>query len=80
MVDNLEKRQLVRRVRDRSDRRYVTVHLTPDGRRLIEAIFPGQVEAIVEEFSVLSADEQDELGRLCKKLGLRERAPLGRVG
>lgn len=45
--------------------------------RLIEAIFPGQVAVIVEEFSVLSADEQDEPGRLCKKLGLRERAPQG---
>ena len=77
VVDNLEKRDLVRRVREPADRRYVTVHLTPAGRRLIEEIFPGQVAAIVEAFSALSADEQDELGRLCKKLGLREPAPPG---
>ena len=77
VVDNLEKRDLVRRVREPADRRYVTVHLTPEGRRLIESIFPGQVAAIVEAFSALSADEQDELGRPCKKLGLRERAPPG---
>ena len=55
----------------------MTVHLTPEARRLIEAIFPGQMAAIVEEFSVLSADEQDELGRLCKKLRLRERTSQG---
>jgi hypothetical protein len=29
------------------------------------------VAAIVEEFSVLSADEQELLGRLCKRLGRR---------
>jgi len=77
VVDNLEKRGLVRRVREPADRRYVNVHLTPAGRGLIEEIFPGQVAAIVEAFSALSADEQDELGRLCKKLRLRESAPPG---
>jgi MarR family 2-MHQ and catechol resistance regulon transcriptional repressor len=72
VVDNLEKRSLVRRERDPSDRRYVTVHLTPEGRQLIEGIFPGQVQAIVEAFSALSPAEQEELGRLCKKLGLAQ--------
>jgi MarR family 2-MHQ and catechol resistance regulon transcriptional repressor len=52
----------------------VTVHLTSEGRHLIEGIFPGQVAAIVEAFSGLQAAEQEELGRLCKKLGLHERA------
>jgi MarR family 2-MHQ and catechol resistance regulon transcriptional repressor len=72
VVDNLEKRDLVRRERDSADRRRVTVHLTERGRALIDEVLPGQVEAIVEEFSAISADEQDELGRLCKKLGRRE--------
>jgi MarR family transcriptional regulator, 2-MHQ and catechol-resistance regulon repressor len=75
VVDNLEKRYLVRRVRDRADRRLITVHLTPEGRRLIEWIFPGHVAAVVGEFSRLTAAEQEELGRLCKKLGLRDRRP-----
>ena len=74
VVDNLERRQLVRRARDPADRRYVTVHLTPEGRRLIEDVFPGQVAAIVEAFSALGADEQAELGRLCKALGLGQRS------
>jgi MarR family 2-MHQ and catechol resistance regulon transcriptional repressor len=71
VVDNLERRGLVRRERDSVDRRSVIVHLTPDGRALIEEIFPGQVQAIVEEFSALGADEQEALGRLCKQLGIR---------
>jgi len=70
VVDNLERRGLVRRERRGDDRRHVTVHLTPEGRRLISRVFPGHVAAIVEAFSALSAAEQVQLGRLAKKLGL----------
>jgi MarR family 2-MHQ and catechol resistance regulon transcriptional repressor len=76
VVDNLEKRMLVRRERDPEDRRYITVHLTPEGRELIETLFPGQVQAITEAFSALSPAEQEELDRLCKKLGLAQQAPV----
>ena len=69
VVDNLERRGLVRRERRGDDRRHVTVHLTPEGRRLISRVFPGHVAAIVEAFSALSAAEQAQLGRLAKKLG-----------
>jgi MarR family 2-MHQ and catechol resistance regulon transcriptional repressor len=71
VVDNLEKRGLVRRERDAADRRFVTVHLTPAGRKLIEGILPGHVRAIVDEFGALGAGEQEELGKLCRKLGRR---------
>jgi len=74
VVDNLEKRGLVRRVRDVEDRRYVTVHLTDEGRELIEAVFPRHAAGIAAEMSVLTAAEQEELGRLCRKLGLQETA------
>ena len=70
VVDNLEKRRLVRRVRSEEDRRFVTVSLTPEGRKLIASIFPAHVEAITRLFGVLDKDEQEELARLCKKLGL----------
>jgi MarR family 2-MHQ and catechol resistance regulon transcriptional repressor len=72
VLDNLEKRNLVRRERGTADRRFITVHLTPTGRSLIEQIFPRHVAGIVTRFAVLSASEQEELGRLCRKLGRRE--------
>src|SRR5438045_3354853 len=72
VVDNLERRGLVRRERRGDDRRNVTVHLTPDGRRLIVKIFPAHVRAIVAAFSALTPAEQDTLGRLAKKLGLSQ--------
>jgi MarR family transcriptional regulator, 2-MHQ and catechol-resistance regulon repressor len=72
VVDNLERRKLVHRERSSDDRRNVTVHLTPEGRRLIARIFPTHVRDIVAAFSALSAGEQDALGRLAKKLGLSQ--------
>jgi MarR family transcriptional regulator, 2-MHQ and catechol-resistance regulon repressor len=69
VVDNLEKHGLVRRERQADDRRMVEIHLTPKGRKLIEQVFPRHVQEVVREFSVLSAEEQEELRRLCRKLG-----------
>lgn len=70
VVDNLERRGLVRRERGEDDRRSVTVHLTPEGRRLITKVFPAHAAAITEALSPLGAAEQEELARLAKKLGL----------
>ena len=69
LVDQLEERGHVRRERNAEDRRFISVQLTAEGRRFIEKVFPGHVDAIVETFGALSATEQEELGRLCKKLG-----------
>lgn len=69
VIDNLEKRGLVRREREEGDRRRVSVHLTPEGRKLIARVFPEHVGVITGALSALTADEQEELGRLCKKLG-----------
>jgi MarR family transcriptional regulator, 2-MHQ and catechol-resistance regulon repressor len=70
VLDNLEKRKLVRRTRSLEDRRMVLIDLTPQGRELIETVFPKHAAAIAEEMRVLSPQEQSELGRLLRKLGL----------
>jgi len=69
VIDNLERAGFVRRERDAKDRRVIHIHLTEAGLGKIEAVFPGHVAALVEEFNVLSASEQQTLGELCKKLG-----------
>jgi MarR family transcriptional regulator, 2-MHQ and catechol-resistance regulon repressor len=69
VIDNLERAGLVCRERDAQDRRVIHVHLTEAGQGKIEAVLPGHVAALVEEFSVLSPKEQEMLGELCKKLG-----------
>jgi MarR family 2-MHQ and catechol resistance regulon transcriptional repressor len=72
VVDNLEKRGFVLRVRDKSDRRFISVQLTNEARSLIESVFPVHVKTIVDVFNILSYEEQEELDRLCKKLGLQQ--------
>lgn len=70
VIDALEQRGLVRRQRGEEDRRLLSVHLTDKGRRLIESMFPAHVRDVDSTFRVLTPAEQEELGRLCKKLGL----------
>ncbi|MFN2196434.1 MAG: MarR family winged helix-turn-helix transcriptional regulator [Anaerolineales bacterium] len=69
VIENLEKRSLIHRERDPEDRRRLIVSLTDTGRRMISEIFPGHVAAITSELSVLSPQEQETLGALCRKLG-----------
>ena len=73
IIDNLEKRDLVKRERKGKDRRYVTIKLTQKGKGLIDRIFPVHVKGIMKEMSILSSKEQEELGKLCRKLGLKEK-------
>jgi len=70
VVGNLERRGLVERRRDPRDRRVARVHLTPEGEALIRGLFPEHAAAVAEQFGALAPAEQEELGRLCRKLGL----------
>jgi MarR family transcriptional regulator, 2-MHQ and catechol-resistance regulon repressor len=72
VIDNLEKQGLVTRERISDDRRYLTIRLTGKGKALIGTVFTDVEAAIVTEMSILTEDEQENLGRLCKKIGLRE--------
>jgi len=72
VIDNLEKSGLVKRERKKDDRRYYIVQLTDEGRKLIGTIFPRHAAKIMEEMMILSSTEQETLGNLCRKLGLRQ--------
>ena len=71
VIDNLEKIGRVRRERNEADRRFFIVHLTAKGYNFINKIFPPHAAVIAKELGVLTAAEQDALGSLCKKLGLK---------
>jgi MarR family 2-MHQ and catechol resistance regulon transcriptional repressor len=72
VIDNLVKRGLVERERDEADRRYVTIHLTEAGHQLIGQIFPRHVGQVMDAISVLTPQEQHQLAKLCRKLGLAQ--------
>jgi len=72
VVDNLEKRGLVKRQQEGRDKRFVLATISPAGRRLIARIFPGHARRITEVMGRLSAADQEKLGELCRKLGTGE--------
>lgn len=69
VVDHLEERGLVQRVRDSNDRRFVSVHLTEAGEALIAGMFARHAAGVAREFDVLAPEEQTQLAALCRKLG-----------
>ncbi len=72
VIDNLEKRGLATRERDEEDRRLYRITLTPSGRKLIKSIFPRHAGKIALQMNVLTKKELQELGDLCRKLGLQQ--------
>ncbi len=73
VVNNLEKQGLVRRERSDEDRRAVWVHLTEAGQERIGRIIPDHVRAVVQDLEVLTAEEQEQLGTLLRRLGRQEK-------
>ncbi len=69
VIDNLEKRGLVKRERGMEDRRMITIYLTESGKALIEKVLPQHVASIAKQFEVLSPEEHEQLGEILRKLG-----------
>jgi len=68
-VDRLEKRKLIRRKNDSSDRRIKKVSLTARGRKLISSAFSDHRLVMEQAVSSISKTERATLIRLLKKLG-----------
>lgn len=72
VIDNLVKRGLVKRRRREDDRRVIEVSLTESGQTLITKIWPTHLQGVVSTFDTLTAEEQETLAQLCRKLGLAQ--------
>ncbi len=68
IIDALEARQLVRRERHATDRRFMTVHLTDAGTAVLTQATPARTAAIVELMSELSGEQKVRLSKLCGRL------------
>lgn len=76
VVDKLEARGLVHRVRAADDRRQVRVELTTAGRAMIEELFPRHAADIAQAMSGLDTEELRRLGDMLRSLGMAAtRAP-----
>ena len=69
-VDRLEKKGLVKRGSTPEDRRAKVLHLTPEGKRVVESAFERHAAELEAAIAVLSASERRRLYGLLKKLGL----------
>ncbi|MDG6905250.1 MAG: MarR family transcriptional regulator [Nitrososphaerota archaeon] len=71
VVDNLERLDYVRRIRDSVDRRCVKVKLTPKGSRLFSKIRSAHVSQIESLMKVLNEQELENLLSYTEKLRKR---------
>lgn len=75
-VDRLERKGLVERRSDETDRRTRVIHLTLEGRKTIEALFSRHAASMNELGQELTPRERDEAARLLRKLGRAARDKL----
>jgi MarR family 2-MHQ and catechol resistance regulon transcriptional repressor len=69
-VDRLENKGLIKRGPAPSDRRAKVLHLTSEGRRVVETAFSRHAAELESAMTVLDAIEKRRLHALLKKLGL----------
>lgn len=69
-VDRLEQKGLIARGASATDRRAKVLHLTPEGKRVVEAAFKRHAEQLEAAMAALSQSEKRSLYTLVKKLGL----------
>src|SRR6202453_1366747 len=71
VIDQLEERGLLERVRRGNDRRKVDLELTDAGRKTVESLIPLVVDKLNLALTDFSRDEVTELKRLLTKLNSR---------
>lgn len=69
VLDALEKKGILNRKKDPSDKRKQILSLTDKGREIFIKIYEMHYDHMKSIFSVLDQDEEEELIRLLKKLG-----------
>jgi MarR family transcriptional regulator, 2-MHQ and catechol-resistance regulon repressor len=73
VINNLERRDLVQRKRGEQDKRQFIIHLTSKGKSKILETLPYIFKSIKKHFEILGKEEQKELQRLCKIVGMQKR-------
>jgi MarR family transcriptional regulator, 2-MHQ and catechol-resistance regulon repressor len=70
VIDKLEKKELLKRVACKEDRRVTFAQITDKGKELIEEVFPTHQEEINQVMSVLNDEEKAQAIELLKRVGL----------
>ncbi|MFD2924555.1 MarR family winged helix-turn-helix transcriptional regulator [Halobacillus naozhouensis] len=70
VVDKLEEKHLLQRIRCPEDRRIIYTRITDKGKNLMNGIFPKHAKGIQSIFGELDETEKETLISLLKRLGL----------
>jgi DNA-binding MarR family transcriptional regulator len=68
VIDELVQQEMVARETDAEDRRRVTLHITPRGRRSLQSVREPAVQALAQRLAVLSDDERAAVARAVELL------------
>lgn len=68
LANRMEKAHLIERRRSEEDRRVVRLAITEEGKSLLNDLSIARNRALGDYFSKLSANEVQELERLCRKM------------
>jgi len=69
VIENLIKKDYIKKVKHVEDKRVHIVHLTESGRFLMDYIYPKHVEKLRKVINILESEEEIVLQDLLKKLG-----------
>ena len=69
VIENLIKKELIKKTQNENDRRIHIVDLTEKGRLLFDDVYPKHLDHMRSVIDVLDESEEDELRKLLKKLG-----------
>lgn len=69
VLDILTKKEYIKRVKDKNDRRIQRIELTDLGKENFEVIYEKHFAILREVFDVLSEEEEKQLQDLLKKVG-----------
>lgn len=70
IIRNLLKRKLIKKIRSKDDGRVFIISITDNGKSHYEKTFPFFLEAVKNDFSILTKEEKIFLQNVCKKLGM----------
>lgn len=71
VVNNLEKRKLIKKKQSGEDKRVYIIKLKNEGRELYEKFFPKFLKTIMNEFEGIKEKEHKEFQKICKRIGIK---------
>ena len=71
VVNNLEKRRLIKKKQSAEDKRVFIIKLKTEGRELYEKVFPKFLKVIAADFEGIKERELIEFQKVCKRIGLK---------